>query len=310
MRRNAEDLDNDFGVAFDAAERFRRIRALRSRLAVALRRDPTDAEIIAASVDPAYAARSPFAGRGGGDGPPGAGKALTQDQLDQEREFRTRVGRTGRLDETADDAPNLVETARPLESGGDGDAARPVIEGAAADAVSRLMQETLDLMGLPPVQREIVSRRYGLPPHPKESSARDISRDLNVHRDRVGRVLEAFGSEMSRPGGAFHRACDRFSDADLADIGLDWVRRTLRAEDIPADQPPLPEALTAEMTTRRRRLPPPPSITSGKGTFAQFLCEFHGRGFVGVYASVGEVPTHRECPACGRPSPAVRLMDA
>ena len=314
MRRNAEDLDNDFGVAFDTAERFRRIRAMRSRLAVTLRREPTDEEVLAASVDPEYAARSPFAARGGAlddkDRPAPVGKPLSQAQLDQERDFRTRVGQTARLGEAAEDAPDLIESAQPLGDSTRGDAGSGIVDEAVQEAVRGLIRETLDMMGLPPVQREIVARRYGLAPHLRESSARDISRDLSLHRDRVSKVLEAFSEQMARSGGAFHVACSRLHDAELADLGLGWVLRALgpRPPARRGGPEPLPETLTMPMISRKHKIPPP-SVTSGIGVFAQFHCTFHGSGFVGAYRTAAEIPPERDCPRCGRPSPAVRVME-
>jgi RNA polymerase sigma factor (sigma-70 family) len=227
MRRNAEAIDNDFGVAFDAAERYRRIRALRSRLQNELGRDPLDAEMIKAWEDPAY-----VGGRKIGrvkKTAPKPGKGLTEAQLAEEREMRSRVGHTARLAMSGTTEPDgpLVEYARPI---GDqpalGDAADIIAERGAREGLARILGQTLDEMGLPALQREVIARRWGLPPHPSEQSARDISRALDLHRERVGRVIEGFTSEMSRPGGAFHRVCSALSDDELADLRLDWVLNT------------------------------------------------------------------------------------
>src|SRR6185503_15245544 len=97
MRRNVERLDNDFGVSFDAAERFRKIRAVRNRLRKELGREPLDQEIIVASSDaPGTHSDTKFGPVGRALTP---GKALTGKQLDEEREMRFRVGLTAaRLD--------------------------------------------------------------------------------------------------------------------------------------------------------------------------------------------------------------------
>jgi DNA-directed RNA polymerase sigma subunit (sigma70/sigma32) len=63
MRRAAEGMDNDLQVGHDAGERYRRIRAIRSRLAGELGREPTDQEIVTASKDPAYVVRPGMVGK-------------------------------------------------------------------------------------------------------------------------------------------------------------------------------------------------------------------------------------------------------
>ena len=69
-------------------------------------------------------------------------------------------------------------------------------------------------MNLPTTHREVISRRFELPPNAEEQSARglpsssvasDISRDLNRHRDKVARNEEAFMEEMAKGrGSSFH----------------------------------------------------------------------------------------------------------
>ena len=312
MKRNAEGLDNDFGVPYDAAERFRRIRALRSRLAGELGREPTDAEMVKAWDDPVY-----VGGRKIGrvqKAPTKPGKGLTLAQLAEERQMRTRVGGMRNLATPGSPDPDgpVQDLARPLiEETHTGDASEPVVERGIQQGLARLLAATLDEMRLPDVQREIVARRWGLPPHGCEESARDISRRMGLHRERVGKVIEAFGQEMARPGGAFHKICSALSGGELADLRLDWVVTSLGsyAHVSAADRAArLPEALTAAMTVRGVPVPPT-SATANMQVTAQFVCDYHGADFVGVYLRRDDVPAHRSCPRCGRPSRLARVME-
>jgi RNA polymerase sigma factor (sigma-70 family) len=315
MRRNVESSDNDFGVAFDAAERMRKIRALRSRLSAELGREPTDEEIIEASGDMAYAGGRKI---GRVNKPDAPRKRLTMAQLAEERDLRARVGATGRLvAASGGDEPEvpLVDFARPLTGAWLSDAAEPVVARGAASGLARLIQQTLDVMALPSTQREVVARRYGLPPHEREESGRDISRSMNLHRDKVSKVLEAFTAEMTRPGGAFHRACASLDEDELADLGLSWVVSSLGdLADLPdgaADGAVIPDILTVPMTDRAGSVAPPSAgpPTGRRGVRAQFACPVHQFGFVGVYPDRPSVPKRRSCPACGEPSRLVRLME-
>lgn len=316
MRRNVEAIDNDFGVAYDTAERFRKIRAIRSRLCSTLGREPTDEEVLEAAADPMFRGGQKIGRVNKTAGAPK--RQLTQDQLDQERELRSRVGHTTRFafatdtDEYTGPSPDQGRSLHGEYNQPTGDP-QDVIEDGARVGLTKLLMETFNLMGLPMVQRDIISRRYGLPPHEKEHSARDISRDLNLHREKVGRVVEAFTEEMSRPGGSFHRACGQWDPEDLADLGLGWTLNVLgHWDDAPASVKAvrLPEALTAPLATRKGTVPPPADQPTGsrRGQVeAQFVCDYHGFGFVGVYMKRADVPKVRACTMCGRESPLVRV---
>lgn len=317
MRRNVEATDNDFGVAFDAAERFRKIRAVRARLTSELHRDPTDEEVLVASNDEAY--------RGGqkmgrvNKKPVSARRQLTQAQLDEEREARSRVGFTARFASSANseqyEGPN-PELGRSVTSDRDVvDDHDRVLEDGAQEGLARLLNETFLLMGLPDTQREVISRRFGLPPHTQEFSARDISRDMNLHRERVGKVIETFTEEMARKGGPFHRACGQWSTDDLLGLGLGWTLTVLGpwSAQYGADPGPVPEILTTPLVARRGSIAPPKTDTSamtGEQVSAQFACDYHGWGFVATYPNRKSVPNRRACPQCGRPSELTRVAVA
>lgn len=315
MRRNVEAIDNDFGVAYDAAEQFRKIRAIRSRLSAALGREPTDEEVLEAAADPLFRGGAKIGRVKKASATPK--RQLTQRQLDQEREFRARVGHAARFaaaDDETDFGPN-PEQGRPIHDDTPDMSGDPhqVVEAAAREGLTRLMLEAFNLMGLPLAQREVISRRFGLPPHEKEQSVRDISRDMNLYRDKVSKVIEAFTAEMARPGGAFHRACGHWSEEDLADLGLGWTVGVLgRLDDVPPAQRStvLPPVLTGPLA-QRSNLPAPPAVvatpTSTGQVCAQFMCDYHGWGFVAVYQKRADVPKERACPQCGQASPLIRV---
>lgn len=316
MRRNVEAIDNDFGVSYDAAERFRKIRAIRSRLASTLGREPTDEEVLAAAADPLYRGGSKIGRVVKVSETPK--RQLTQEQLDQERELRSRVGHTSRFgyatdtDEYTGPSP---DQGRPISaeygSTAPGDP-EDIIEDGARLGLAKLLMETFNLMGLPLVQREVIARRFGLPPHEKEQTPRDICRDMSLHRDKVGQVVEAFTEQMSSRGGAFHRACGQWDPEDLADLGLGWTLTVLgRWSETGAATPvPLPEILTVPLTPRKSAVAPPADPPPNARTAqvnAQFVCDYHGWGFVGVYLKRADVPKTRACPQCGRESALLRV---
>ena len=317
MRRNVERLDNDFGVSFDAVERFRKIRAVRNRLRKQLGREPSDEEIIVASIDAPGTHSDPKFG------PVGrgltAGKALTGKQLDEERDMRFRVGLTAaRLDanvggSTESDTPLVDLVVLTVDGSAQHDVQEAVAEESTRDALAKLLRQVFDQMRLPAVQRDVIARRYGLPPYLAEESARDISRALDLHREKVGRVIEAFQQEMARPGGPFHAVCNQLTDEDLAGLGLGWVPHTLGDwEAIPraARVADLPDALVELLVPRQKKAPPPPfaSLRLSNGYLVQFLCSYHDWTFNGSYRAGVAHPDQRACPRCGQPSAAIRVL--
>lgn len=320
MRRNVETLDNDITVAYEASDRFRKIRAIRSRLYSELGRDPTDEEILEASDDPAFNGGSKL-GRVKKNPDAPKRNPLTAKHLDDERNYRETVGSVQHFlssDEAntgysgahpqEDAAQNLYQPDRGLDQD-------EVDDEDARSAVGRLIQMSLDLMQLPAIQREIVSRRYGLPPFPAEQSGRDIATSMNVQRIKVGKVIDAFTDEMSRPGGMFHKACASLDKDELIDLGLGWTLTVLGDyHQVPENARRIPVAapLTEPLGTRSRTVAPPPAgpeNARSKGEVrAQFECEYHGWGFVGIYAKREDVPKNRDCPRCGKASPLIRVM--
>jgi hypothetical protein len=195
----------------------------------------------------------------------------------------------------------------------DHDVQEIVAEKSTRDALSSLLRQVFDRMRLPAVQRDVIARRYGLPPYLAEESARDISRSLDLHREKVGRVVEAFQQEMARPGGPFHAVCTQLGDEDLAGLSLGWVPRTLgdwHAVPNAAKVATLPDALVAPLVPRQKKAPPPPfaSLRLSSGYLVQFLCDYHNWTFNGSYRAGVPQPAQRACPRCGHPSAAIRVL--
>lgn len=320
MRRSAESLDHDLQVGHDAGERFRRVRALRSRLINELGREPTDEEISNASRDPAYLTRPGMMGRAPAEGEaPAVGRGLTVAQVAEERSARQRVGHSARFASSEGDEPmprGVIDTERLSTSDWEGEAlaADPADLTGEADAaaiVAAMVGEVLDRMRLPDEQREVISRRFGLAPYPSEASAREISRAMGVHRERVTRILNAFSAEMTKKGGLFHEVVGRANEDDLLALGLAWITTTLgpwdpklRAGAAPVQQVLL-EPMIATIPAQQRDL----GTTKTKGMLAHFQCDYHDRIFSGMYPDKKSVPKVRPCPSCQQASYLLRVTE-
>lgn len=325
MRRSAETMDHDLQVGHDAGERFRRVRALRSRLINELGREPTDEEIADASRNPNYVTRPGMVGRAPEAGKKAAtGKGLTVNQVAEERAMRTRVGQTARFgssEDTEDGAPaslGMVDVSRigpaiDADLTNTSDPAALIDDAGTEQVIVALMARVLERMHLPEQQTEIISRKYGLSPYDQESSAREIARIMGIHRERVSRVLSAFAEEMTRKGGVFHQVVSVIPPDDLFDLGLGWITRTLGPWDPRMTTPlEIPRILTEPISLKNdgtmaaagRR-----AHFSGTGVMAWFLCDYHDRSFNTFYEMRQQVPKQWPCPLCQRPSSLIRIDD-
>lgn len=316
IRRASEPMDHDLQVSHEAGARFRRVKALRSRLQCDLGRDPTDEEIAEASRNPAYQTKPGLVGRAPVDGEaPKVGPGLTISQVQQEREFRARVGHHTRIvAETSDgdtdrEGGGVLSLDRAVIARNDdtdsNDPALIASEEDQSNTIRRLVTEAVNLIGLPSLQREMIARRYGLDPYTGEASVREISRAMGVHRDGVGKVITAFAAEMTRPGGAFHRVVANIPHEDLIAIGFDWVHPTLGP--LPA-QPWRRESVSPVLLERSATTTSstPRTTAHAPGVTAWFECSFHDRVFASVYQKKSEVPRIHPCPSCGKGSVLVR----
>lgn len=311
MRRAAESMDNDLQVGHDAGERFRKIRAIRSRLYNDLNREPTDEEIVEASNDITYNSKPGLVGRVGSSG--NKPKGVTLEQVQEEREMRNRMGsaiRLGSTSETDDGSSssadgNEISLDRTLGGEQNLDDSQPnelsdpaaIFDSqASGEMISSLVSKLLIHLELPEQQSEIISRKFGLSPYDKDSSAREISRVMGIHREKIARVLNAFQAEILTPGGALHGIIKNIDYEDMANLGLGWLCDSL------GDWKPEYDMLvldTAEELTR------PISLASDrklKEMRAYYLCDFEDSIFE-IRLGKGVSPLNIiDCPKCGKPS--------
>lgn len=303
MRRASETMDNDFEVSHEAAERFRRIRAIRRRLTDEFGRPPTEQEIADASTT-----RTSAGALMGRVANKHHAKPITVAQIEEERDYMRRVGYTSRIASTPadDDSPIepgtvIADRAQPVLGAPTYDTAAATVDQSVAAGLATVLGLTMDTLNMPAGQQDVIARRYGLPPHTTEATARDIARALGQPSGTVTAILDAFQTEMTRKGGAFHRIVVALPPDELDDYGLAWVPLALG--------PYTPVSFTIPpilVTPLTKRAPRPPTNISRTGTYGQYLCDYHGRAFTARYAPRTSLPREHPCPSCGRPARLIR----
>ena len=301
MRRDSEPMDNDFEIAHETVETYRRIRALRGRLTVELGRPPTDEEMIDASTEAV-----PGGLHMGRVSRQGRHAALSQEILDQERMYQHRVGITGRQEnddtdnEESDAQKSSFEAATPI-AGAHLPTPDDVIDEHTRTGTARLLTATMDALNMGVDQREIIARRFALEPFTAEHSYRDCGKAMNVNMNAVQLVVETFQAQMSQPQGVFHYQLSLVDRDDVVEMGMAWALDLLGDFVGPVVYPTNPAVLT-EPLPRKKSAPLPPRAAMAEGIQAVYECTFHKTMFIAWYVEMAHVPQTRACPRCGNAS--------
>ena len=306
MRRSAEVMDHDLQVGHDAGERYRRIKAIRSRLYNELNREPTDEEIVAASLDPNYSIKPGLVGRvANKKSPP---KGVTLEQVREEKQIANRLGSATRFgdsgeEDSSDGQGQLDEGRLGMSAISDTDSINDFTDpatifesNASSSIISKIVSQVIINLELPEQQSEIISRKFGLAPYDSEVSAREISRVMGIHREKISRVINAFQGEMLKPGGTLHKLIKDISYEDLVNLEIGWLADALGDWDSSYE--------TNEISISEELIRPI-SLSSDrklKTMRAIYICDFEDRTFE-IILEKGSTPLSIvDCPSCRKPA--------
>lgn len=323
MKRNVEELDHDFSVPYEAIERQRKIRAIRSRLTSELGREPTDQEII----DDA-AKGMPYGDSmlGKVDKSQAAGsrrRVITQKHIDEERDMFRRTGAVLPSEQLMSDTDgSSMSTLEALSAksitandsnrawtheANDAPASVEAVEDREVkERLSQLIEQAFDLIGVGRVQREVIRRRFGLMPYEEEQKVRDIALHTRVPKHKVSRIVTLFAAEMSNPGGAFHKLVSEMGEDDADSLGMGWIISQLGEYTGPSNKKTHKD-LTSNLA-EDKNAPTAPRVhmsTAHDGVLATFHCPQERRDFTHNYVSEEQAPITAHCPYCGAASPRV-----
>lgn len=304
MRRNIEILEHDFTIPQETIERYRKIRAIRGRLSNSLGRNPTDEEII----ESAASAESYIENKMGrvNKDPNARRKPLTQKHLDEERAFYSSTGQLSSLVASNDDNNGDYELeASPLLEASAHETIESVEERDSSKNMHQFIASAMKEMNLGEMQADIIARKYGLPPYNAEQTAKDISDATKITKYKVGHVLSAFATEMTKKGGIFHYRISLTPFMELEAMNMQWI--------VPIvgdwEKGKRPSPVSDVLTSRLRPVPTRRSFGKAgrheKGYIAEFFCEKHQLSFTANYLSEGSAPDSHVCPKCQQPAARV-----
>lgn len=318
MRRNVEELEHDFSIPFEAMERQRKIRAIRSRLTSEMGREPTDEEIIeAANSQTGYGDN--MLGRVDKkptNTPPPRRRLLTQKHIDEEREMARRTGALPSTQMVTDDGGTFstmeVAEARSIT---DNETTAHGVEGlekaAVQEAHQRLLEDSFSLLDLGQVQRDIIRRKFGLQPYLEEQTLKDIALTTGVQKHKVTKIINLFSREMSTPHGVFHQLISRMDIDDVEAIGMGAVLSALGTYDPTVPRKSVHRDLTSAFATQNVDEifgddQFSDSHSNHVGVQAVYKCDKGDPRVHRLYESEDKVPSTIRCPRCNRAIPRVR----
>ena len=312
MKRNVEALEHDFSVPYEAIERQRKIRAIRSRLGTELGREATDEEVIAAANQSGSIYNENMMGRvdkskGIKDG--SRKRIITQKHIDEERDMSKRTGALTPADLPAkgdqDNTINTIDTHDARSITVDDEGWQPKGEAPARSLeeleeqetrkrLGELLEHTFQEVGVRSTQREIIRRRFGLPPYEEEQKIKDIAEATQVAKYRVSRIISIFGKVMNTPGGAFHKILSSLDDDEIDALQLHWIKNTLDKSPATSSQTPkdLTTSLSNQAPTAQQR------HSTSKGNLTTYLCSAEQQHFTMNFEATA--PMETKCPHCGQ----------
>lgn len=312
MKRNVEELDHDFSVPYETIERWRKIRAIRSRLSNELGRDPSDQEIVDEANNPQIYGDQ-MLGRVEKREATSASAARRKLQVRHIEEERENASRTGVFlgeeygqgtDE--DSAGSTIDTSGAYDVTKDEYGSREAtIEGverkSAEEALQEVIRKTLDRMRIASTQADIIRRKYGLEPYDEPQKLKDISTETSVPKHKVTKIVEEFSKALTTPHSEFHEIVASMSHDERESVNLSYVVRTLGTFDI-TQRTPMKKDLLVDISTTSTLVP---ETRSALGFVATFKCSKDGGMITRHYRNEEETPNVIRCSHCNSASPRV-----
>lgn len=218
MRRGAEGLDHDFQIGVDQAQKFRKIRAIRGRLHNELGYEPTDEQVVEASLEAGHSFSGTYLGP---KNPSPTSKGVTLLDVQQEREYSERFGSVERIDASFTQGDDFEGTIQLADA--ESDPADIITDVDSNEQMKALISIVIRTMEIEDDEKDIIARHYGLSPHEESHSLRAIARDMDWSRDRVARVIRQFNEAVKTPGGVLFQLLDAMSGDDRHALDVQWI---------------------------------------------------------------------------------------
>lgn len=221
IRRQVEEMDHDFKIPHETVERHRRMKAIRSRITVELKRDPTDTEFLEALNSEKYAADTSKWGKVTKSENPRKSKVYTQKHVDEMRELSTKAYGLGSIAPTDSDGENEFELSGSTLTA-ETENMEAIDDKSLDDSRYNFFQQAFTQMHIGRIQKEIIERTFGIHPYPTQTS-RDISINTGMTQKYVKQIIQCFSQYIALKGGVFHYLISISHAGQVEDLDFGWV---------------------------------------------------------------------------------------
>ncbi len=222
IRRQIEVMDHDFTIPHETIERHRRMRAVHSRLAGELKRDPTDQEFIDALNSNTYAADTSKWGKVAKEPGESKIKVYTQKNVEEMREAATKtypVASTSPVDSESETEFELNgETLTAQHS-----SLTEIDDADMASSQTKFFYESFQKMKMGSTQQDIIARTFGLAPYSSSQTVKEITENTGFTQKFIKQVIQAFSQYMPLPGGIFHYMLTTIDADQIDSLDFGWI---------------------------------------------------------------------------------------
>lgn len=224
IKRKVESLDHDFTIPYEIVERHRRIKAVYTRIANELEREPTDEELLHGLNNDSFTNSGTKWAKASKPKDGVSKKQFTQENIDEYRKLYPKMYSMGSYDfQTNDDDESGYEmNAESIYS-------ETVEEYAHVDEQSlktsreAFFNKVFIEMRMGSRQKDIILRHFGLKPYHESQQRKDIVSQTGVSAKFIKKVIEAFMIYMPVRGGIFHKIILEQTLEEIDALELSWI---------------------------------------------------------------------------------------
>ncbi len=226
IRRKVESMEHDFAIPYEVVERARRIRAVTSRLANELSRNPTDEEILDGLNTPA-AAGTKTKWTTQPESNARTSKQYTQEHLDEARALAVKSYGLASYETPTNDSEETYEKASSPLTAESSENTNSYEENDLARSRLEFFTSAFIQMKIGSKQQDIILRFFGMGEYSSPQTQKEIIQNTALPPRFVKAVITSFSTYMPKKGGIFHHLILNTSPELVEDLELAWLYSVL-----------------------------------------------------------------------------------
>jgi DNA-directed RNA polymerase sigma subunit (sigma70/sigma32) len=226
IKRKVESLDHDFTIPYEIVERQRRIKAVFTRVANELKRDPTDEELLEALNNDTYTNSNTKWAKSAKPTDGVSKKIFTMEHIEDFKKVWKKFYAMNTYEIPSND--NEEST---YESGAtsiyedkiDSFSFDSVDEKSVNESRQKFFNTIFIEMQIGSKQKDVILRYFGLNPYNESQQQKEIVAKSGVSAKFVKTVVEAFTQYMPVKGGIFHKIVLTMPLEEIDALELSWL---------------------------------------------------------------------------------------